>query len=156
MTNTTASALPRLDAGDGITFDREAAIRATRLQIQALRILWEDSRLSNGRMVELADQVVAHMLGGDHWMEVAEDLVEAVLSEQAGAASLHVANPDPALDALWARLDVLHDRLDALRAGRGNPGDNEQELEREIEAVGVRCREIATYTPERLHLNELP
>lgn len=62
---------------------------------------------------------------------------------------VHVANNDPALDPLWARLDVLHDRLDALRAGRGNPGDSEQEVEREIEAVGARCREIATYTPAR-------
>jgi hypothetical protein len=57
---------------------------------------------------------------------------------------VYVAQPTPALDALWAKLDTLHNRLDALRAGRGNPGDSQQGLEREIEEIGDRCREIAT------------
>jgi hypothetical protein len=56
----------------------------------------------------------------------------------------YVAAADPELDDLWARIHVLRDRLEALRAGWGRPGDNEQALELEIEAASDRCQEITS------------
>jgi hypothetical protein len=86
MTTETASASPLLDTGDGVTHDRAAAIKATRLQIEAFETLHELPPIGGNDMhVELAYDRVADLLGGDHWMEIAVELVEEVLAEASHA-----------------------------------------------------------------------
>jgi hypothetical protein len=86
MTTENASASPRLDAGDGTTYDRVAALKATRFQIEAFKALHElPSVGGNDVHVELVYDRVADLLGGDHWLEIATELVEEVLAEASHA-----------------------------------------------------------------------
>lgn len=74
MTTATASSLPEiLDADDGVTYPRAAALLATRLFCEATFTLLEDS---GG--FPLTD-MVADWLGGEQWLDVAGELVDEAL-----------------------------------------------------------------------------
>ena len=68
-----------LNVGDGKTIDRDLAIEATRHILIALKLLLGVSSLDSDVLRDLADQKVAYMLGGDHWLEIASDLIDEVL-----------------------------------------------------------------------------
>jgi hypothetical protein len=73
-----------LDVGDGMTHDRAAALRATRLQMAALLALFEEPSMTEN-LADLAVLQVADLLGGDDWLEIADQLVNEVLEEASEA-----------------------------------------------------------------------
>jgi hypothetical protein len=85
MTISTAS--PRLAVdGDTTTYDRAAALQATRHLVAAFKALHERPSIGNNDLlVELVYDRVADLLGGPHWLEIATDLVEEVLQETSDA-----------------------------------------------------------------------
>ena len=77
------SGLPQtLDVGDGVTRDRELAIQATRHILIALKLLIGEPSLQHEDLLDLADLKVAYMLGGDDWVPIAIELVNAVRQEE--------------------------------------------------------------------------
>ena len=73
-----------LDTGDGLTFDRDLALEATRHILIALKLLLGDPTLRDELHLDLADMHVSEMLGGDHWRDIAHELVNAVLEQEDG------------------------------------------------------------------------
>lgn len=77
-------ALPQvLDAGDCITIDRDLALQATSHILIAMKLLLEVPTLRDELHLDLADQHVSEMLGGDHWRPIAHQLVDTVLEQEA-------------------------------------------------------------------------
>jgi hypothetical protein len=77
------SGLPQtLDAGDGLTIDRELGIQATRHILIALKLIIGAPSLQDEILLDLADYKVSYMLGGDDWLPIATELVSAVLQEE--------------------------------------------------------------------------
>lgn len=75
------SSLPKtLDAGDGLTFDRDLALQATRHVLIAMKLLLEVPILQSDLHLQLAEKHVAEMLGGHHWRPIARQLLDAVLA----------------------------------------------------------------------------
>ena len=81
------STLPKtLDAGDGLTIDRDLALQATRHVLIAMKLLYAHPSVGNARgflSSELVVSTVMQVLGGDHWRPIAEQLVDAVIAEEA-------------------------------------------------------------------------
>ena len=78
------SGLPQtLDVGDGLTIDRELAIQATRHILIALKLITGEPSLQHEHLLVVAEMKVAYMLGGDDWMPIAAELINAVLQEAA-------------------------------------------------------------------------
>ena len=76
--------LPKtLDAGDGLTIDRDLALEATKHVVIAIKLLHELPALESEVDQELADQVLSEMLGGYYWRPIARQLVDAVLPLEA-------------------------------------------------------------------------
>ena len=73
-----------LDTGDGVTIDRELALEATRHMLIALKLKLGPPNLQDEIVRDLADMHVSHLLGGDHWHESANELVDTV-PEQEGS-----------------------------------------------------------------------
>ena len=78
-----------LDVGDGKTIDRDIALEVTRHFLIAQKLsLGVPSIHDNapapyeGWIVELATGGLAHLLGGDHWWEISEQLIDAVLKQK--------------------------------------------------------------------------
>ena len=71
-----------LDVGDGVTRDRELAIQATRHILIALKLLIGAPSLQDETLLDLADYKVSYMLGGDDWLPIATELVNAVRQEE--------------------------------------------------------------------------
>lgn len=78
-----------LDVGDGKTIDRDIALEATRHFLLAQKLtLGVPSIHDNapapyeGWIVELATGGLAHLLGGDDWWEISEQLIDAVLKQK--------------------------------------------------------------------------
>ena len=71
-----------LDAGDGKTFDRDLALKATSHSLIAMKLLLEVPTLRDEFLLDLADVHVSEMLGSDHWLEIAHELVNAVLEQE--------------------------------------------------------------------------
>ena len=77
------SGLPQtLGVGDGLTIDRELGIQATRHILIALKLLIGAPSLQDEVLLDVADQHVSEMLGGDHWLPIATELVNAVRQEE--------------------------------------------------------------------------
>ena len=75
------SGLPQtLDIGDGMAIDRELAIQATRHILIALKLITGSPSLQDEHLLDVADMKVAYMLGGDDWMPIAAELINAVLT----------------------------------------------------------------------------
>ena len=72
-----------LDAGDCITIDRDLALQATSHILIAMKLLLELPTLRDELHLDLADQHVSEMLGGDHWRDIAHELVDTVLEQEA-------------------------------------------------------------------------
>lgn len=72
-----------LDAGDCLTIDRDLALKATSHILIAMKLLLEAPTLQDEILMDLADQHVSEMLGGDHWRPIAHQLVVAVLEQEA-------------------------------------------------------------------------
>ena len=72
-----------LDTGDGVTIDRDLALKATRHMLLALKLKLGAPNLQDEIVRDLADMHVSHLLGGDHWHEFANELVDAVLEQEA-------------------------------------------------------------------------
>lgn len=70
-----------LDVGDGLTIDRDLALQAVRHQLVALKIVLGVPSLNSDDLRGLAADKVAHLLGGDHWWDIADKLVGEVLRE---------------------------------------------------------------------------
>ena len=73
-----------LDTGDGVTLDRDLALQATRHVLIALKLKLGAPNLQDEIVRDLADMQVSHLLGGDHWHEFANQLVNEVLRREAG------------------------------------------------------------------------
>ena len=73
-----------LDVGDGKTIDRVLAIEATRHILLALKLINGLPSLQDQELVllDIADMKVSYMLGGDHWLETARELIDAVLEQE--------------------------------------------------------------------------
>ena len=78
-----------LDAGDGKTIDRDIALEATRHFLIAQKLtLGVTSIYDNypapyeGVILEIATGGLAELLGGDHWWEISEQLIDAVLKQK--------------------------------------------------------------------------
>jgi len=76
------STLPKtLDAGDGLTFDRDLALKATRHVLIATKLLNMMPELCSLMDVEMVERHISEMLGGDHWRPIARQLVNEVIAE---------------------------------------------------------------------------
>ena len=76
--------LPKtLDAGDGLTIDRDLALEATRHVVIAMKLLLELPTIQSEVHLDLAERHVGGMLGGSHWRPIARQLVDAVLLQEA-------------------------------------------------------------------------
>ena len=73
-----------LDVGDGLTIDRDLAIEATRHILIAMKLITGAPVLNSDPVLDLADQKVADMLGGDEWTPIARELIKSVLEQEAG------------------------------------------------------------------------
>ena len=71
-----------LTIGDGLAIDRELAIQATRHILIALKLIIGAPSLQDETLLDLADDKVSYMLGGDDWMPIATELINAVLTEE--------------------------------------------------------------------------
>ena len=71
------------DAGDCLTFDRDLALEATRHILIAMKLLLEAPSLRDDVHLDQAVCHVSQMLGGDHWREIAQELVDSFLEEEA-------------------------------------------------------------------------
>ena len=71
-----------LNVGDGVTIDRDLALEATRHILLAMKLITGLPTLQEDWMLDLAVSNVAHMLGGDHWFAVADELVNDVLQQR--------------------------------------------------------------------------
>ena len=71
-----------LDTGDGVTIDRDLALEATRHMLIAMKLLLEVPTLRDELHLDLADQHVSEMLGGDHWRDIAHELVDTMLEQE--------------------------------------------------------------------------
>ena len=71
-----------LGVGDGVAIDRELAIQATRHILIALKLITGAPSLQHESLLDLADLKVAYMLGGDDWLPIATELVNAVRQEE--------------------------------------------------------------------------
>jgi hypothetical protein len=80
------SSLPEiLDVGDGGGHNRDAALKATRHLIEAIKALAGVTTMDDDDfLVERAYDCVADLLGGFHWFDIAKELVEGVVAEEAG------------------------------------------------------------------------
>jgi len=77
------SGLPQtLDIGDG-NIDRELALQATHHILIALKLLLGAHSIQEEALLDVADMKLAHMLGGDHWMPIARELIDSVLEQEA-------------------------------------------------------------------------
>lgn len=77
------TALPKtLDAGDGLIIDRDLALKATRHILIAVKLLLEIPTLQDELHLDLAETRVSDMLGGDHWLKTARQLIDAVLEQE--------------------------------------------------------------------------
>ena len=72
-----------LDVGDGKTVDRNLAIEATRHVLLAMKLTLGGPNLDNEILLDLADMQVSHLLGRDHWHDIANELVDEVLKREA-------------------------------------------------------------------------
>jgi hypothetical protein len=79
MTTATATASPLpeiLGTNDGVTYSREAALKAARLFAEASFTLYEgDANLA----LDLAGSF-AEFLGGKHWLDIADQLIDEALA----------------------------------------------------------------------------
>ena len=76
--------LPQVfDSGDGLSFDRDLALEATRHILIAMKLLLEVPTLRAEVHLDLADMHVSEMLGGDHWRPIAHELVDTLLEQEA-------------------------------------------------------------------------
>jgi thiazole synthase ThiGH ThiG subunit len=69
-----------LDAGDGVTIKREAALGAARHVIAATAIALDQDPIDEMGL-DLATSNLAYLLGGDHWFGYANALIEVVEKE---------------------------------------------------------------------------
>ena len=69
----------KLNVGDGVTIDRDLALETTRHVLIAMKLLLEIPTLQEEIHLDLADQHVSQMLGGDDWRPIAEELVNLAL-----------------------------------------------------------------------------
>jgi hypothetical protein len=84
MPTSTASRLPEiLDIG-GVTYPRDAALKATRLFLEALKALHEVPDLCDLDS-HIAVDKLAELLGGQDWWGIASSLLDEVLAEDAAA-----------------------------------------------------------------------
>ena len=74
---------PTLDVGDCLTIDRDLALEATRHILIAMKLLLEVATLRDEAYLDLADRHISEMLGGDHWLEIAHQLVDESLKREA-------------------------------------------------------------------------
>ncbi|QNI98410.1 hypothetical protein [Synechococcus sp. RS9902] len=72
-----------LDTGDGVTIDRDLALEATHHILIAMKLVLELPTLRDELHLDLADQHVSEILGGDHWRPIAHELVNAALEQEA-------------------------------------------------------------------------
>jgi hypothetical protein len=80
----TASSLPEiLDTDDGVTYPRAAGLAAPRHFLGAFLALHEVPDLSRGLMDSIAIDRLAELLGGEHWADIAQELLQEVLAEDA-------------------------------------------------------------------------
>jgi len=80
-----------LDVGDGLTIDRDLALEATRHVLIALKLIVGQPTLHDaqqcryeGWMFEQAVSQVAFMLGGDDWLQIADQLVVEAFDMEVG------------------------------------------------------------------------
>ena len=72
-----------LDTGDGKTIDRDLDLEATRHILIAMKFVLGVPTLRDEFHLDLADMHVSDMLGGDHWLEIAHQLVDEALKREA-------------------------------------------------------------------------
>ncbi len=75
-----------LDAGDGMTWDRDLALEATRHILIAMKLLYAHPSVVSAKgflSSELVVSTVMQVLGGDHWSLIAEQLVDEVITQEA-------------------------------------------------------------------------
>tara|TARA_B100000959_G_C14586085_1_gene461988 strand:- start:275 stop:520 length:246 start_codon:yes stop_codon:yes gene_type:complete len=78
------SGLPQiLDVDDGLTIDRDLAVEATRHILLAMKLILGVPTLQGELLLDRADSQVSYMLGGDHWMPIARELIDSVLEQEA-------------------------------------------------------------------------
>jgi hypothetical protein len=68
-----------------VTYPRAAGLAATRHFLRAFLALHEVPDLSQGLMDSVAIDALADFLGGEHWADIAQELLQEVLAEDATA-----------------------------------------------------------------------
>lgn len=73
----------RLDVGDGLGIDRDLALQAAGHVLIATRLVLQEPELTPSAY-EIAVSNLAYVLGGDHWADIAQALIDAALEVSRG------------------------------------------------------------------------